>query len=140
MQLNFSYEMPDFGELFRLFESTGWNSEYNLKMDELASAAQASSCTVSTYFEGSLVGFGRMVSDGVLHGMIYEMMVPPVHQGKGIGSEILRRLIHFAEKEGIREVQLFCAEGKEDFYRKHGFVRRPDSAPGMTYVQTQNPR
>lgn len=41
-------------------------------------------------YDGSrLVGFGRVVSDRVLHAMIYDMIVLPGYQGKGIGTMVL---------------------------------------------------
>jgi len=78
-----------------------------------------------------LVGFGRVVSDGVLYGMIYDMIVEPTHQGRGIGSEILRRLVERCRAAGLRDIQLFSARGKAPFYGKRGFENRPDDAPGM---------
>ena len=130
--MKYSYDLPDKDELFSLFLTTGWNDDYRLTPEELTAAVTASTLTVSARYDHQLVGFGRMLSDGVLHGMIYEMIVLPQFQGRGIGSEILRRILTRAEDIGIREIQLFCAKGKEPFYIRHGFERRSENAPGMT--------
>jgi GNAT superfamily N-acetyltransferase len=68
--------------------------------------------------------------------MIYDMIVLPSHQGKGIGTELLERLINRCKEAGIREIQLFSAIGKAPFYRKRGFAQRAADAPGMRLKQT----
>jgi ribosomal protein S18 acetylase RimI-like enzyme len=66
---------------------------YKAPPDALHQALQQSWYTVSAYDTGRLVGFGRVVSDGVLYAMIYDLIVIPSHQRRGIGSEILRSLV-----------------------------------------------
>ena len=63
--------------------------------------------------------------------MIYDLIILPSHQGQGIGSEILSRLVSKCRAAGIRDVQLFSAPGKSTFYAKRGFKARPSDAPGM---------
>jgi GNAT superfamily N-acetyltransferase len=127
----YSMNRPDPDAFFELFETTGWNASYRLKPDELARAADASWAVVSAHEGGRLVGFGRVICDGVVHALILDMIVAPDRRGRGIGSEILRRLMERCRTEGIRDVQLFCAKGKSGFYGKNGFARRPEDAPGM---------
>jgi len=89
---------------------------------------------LGAYDGEQLVGFGRLVSDGILHAMIYELIVLPQYQGQGIGGEILGMLVEKSREAGVRDIQLFSARGKRDFYEKRGFRARPDDAPGMQYV------
>ena len=95
-----------------LFETTGWNDEYHVSAEELRRANATSQFMVSAYDGERLVGYGRLLSDGVLHAMIYEMIVHPEHQGKGLGSQILQQLIQWCRENHIREAQLFCARGR----------------------------
>jgi GNAT superfamily N-acetyltransferase len=74
---------------------------------------------------------GRVVSDGVLYGMIYDLIVRPSHRGCGIGTAILDKLIRRCRDAELREIQLFSAKGKAGFYRNRGFMERPQEAPGM---------
>ena len=118
-------------QFYALFETTGWNAEYRLTADELEQALRSSWYLVCAYDGDRLVGIGRMVSDGVVHAMIYDMIVDPAYQGQGIGTEILARLVEYCRSIRIRDIQLFCARGKRLFYEKNGFSARPDDAPGM---------
>ena len=128
---------PPIEQYYALFETTGWNQEYRVTADELARAVANSQFVVAAYDNQKLVGFGRVLTDSVLHAMIYEMIVHPNYQGRGIGTQILQRLLQWCLEAGIRDIQLFCARGKRSFYEKNGFVSRPEDAPGMQYRRTQ---
>jgi GNAT superfamily N-acetyltransferase len=133
MELEYRESLPDPSEYFALFESTGWNQEYGLTPEELHAAVGRSWFLLTAYWEGRLVGTGRVVSDGVLHALIVDVIVPPEYQGSGIGTSIMARLIERCRAARIRDVQLFCARGKAPFYRRLGFVDRPAEAPGMDF-------
>jgi len=137
MPIEFRSEIPDNNQFWRLFESTGWNENYHLAPGELIFALHSSWYLFGAYDGERLVGFGRLVSDGVLHAMIYELIVLPDYQWRGIAGEILERLIKCCQDAGIRDIQLFCAKGKRSFYEKRGFVVRPIDAPGMQYVRQE---
>jgi N-acetylglutamate synthase-like GNAT family acetyltransferase len=122
---------PDHNAYFALFKTTGWNAKYAATPTDLATAIKNSWYTLSAYDDGKLVGFGRVMCDGVMHAMIFDLIVHPTHQHRGIGAEILRRLIAVCRQQGICDVQLFAADGMRSFYEEHGFTLRPDSAPGM---------
>lgn len=128
-------EPPDPQQYAGLFSTTGWNDTYKVNVHELARALQGSWYIVAAYDQGQLVGIGRVVSDGVLYAMLYDIIVAPSHQSFGIGSAILERLIERCRMAGIRSIQLFSAKGKAPFYRKRGFVERPADAPGMKLDQ-----
>ena len=133
MYLQYKTDLPDSDQYFSLFESTGWNNKYLLSKEEIYSTLSKSFFNVSVYHLGKLVGFGRVISDGILHAMIYEMIIYPEYQGKGIGKEILNLLVKRCQASNIRDIQLFCAKGKRKFYEEFGFVVRPDDGPGMEY-------
>jgi GNAT superfamily N-acetyltransferase len=126
---------PDRDSYFTLFETTGWNATYKASPEDLARALGNSWYILSAYDEGKLVGFGRVMCDGSLHAMIFDLIVHPSHQRRGIGSEILGRILSVCRNAGIRDIQLFAAHGKAPFYEKHGFCLRPDNAPGMELAQ-----
>src|SRR6476646_2238082 len=131
MMFTFRSESPDLDQFVSLFESTGWNATYRATPKDLAEAIHRSWCVVSAYHQNRLIGFGRVVSDGVLYAMIYDVIVHPEYRRQGVGSEVLNRLIAHCSDASIREVQLFSAKGKQSFYERHGFRRRPDDGPGM---------
>ena len=131
--IEYRAEIPDQQQFFALFETTGWNLNYKATRQELSHMLANTWYMLAAYDGERLVGFGRVVSDLVLHAMIFDMIVLPAYQGQSIGGEILGRLVDKCLQAGIRDIQLFCARGKRSFYENRGFVARPDDAPGMQY-------
>ena len=131
MNIVYKESLPSKNDFFQLFDTTGWNRSYQATPEELEKAINHSWFTVSAYVDDSFVGFGRILSDGVLYATICDLIVMPSYQGKQIGSTILKKLVECCVTAGIRDIQLFAAAGTTDFYRKHGFVERPEDAPGM---------
>lgn len=133
MSVEYKKSAPDINQFCSLFSTTGWNDTYHATTEELKLALSNSQFVVSAYSGEQLVGVGRIVTDGVLHAMIYEMIVLPAWQSKGIGTQILKMLLEWCEQRNIRDIQLFCARGKRGFYEKNGFLARPEDGPGMQY-------
>ena len=71
--------------------------------------------------DGRVVGFITAISDGVLCAYIPLLEVLPAYQGKGIGSELVRRLL--AELNGIYAIDLMCDADLQPFYERLGFQR-----------------
>jgi len=70
------------------------------------------------YHEERVIGAGRAVSDGVWRAAIYDVVVLPEYQGKGIGTQMMRRIV---QEANVDVIMLFAAPGKEAFYGKLGF-------------------
>lgn len=85
---------------------------------KLETAFRNSEVRCFAYHDGKLIGAGRGISDGALRAAIYDMVVLPAYQGKGIGTMILKNLIENANAEII---MLFANPGKEPFYAQCGF-------------------
>jgi len=128
--------IPSIDDYNALFETTGWNEEYHFSKNELEEAVKNSWYIISAYHYQQLIGFGRVIADGIHHALIVDLIVHPEFQNNGIGSEILKRLVKKCKGNGIRDIQLFSAKGKSEFYEKFGFEKRPCDAPGMQLKHT----
>jgi GNAT superfamily N-acetyltransferase len=130
-KFSFSTALPEEKRVFDLYLTTGWNDAYKITPPEFMEALLNSWYCLSAYDDNRLVGFGRMICDGILHALILDLIVHPDFQGKGLGGEILSRLVEKCRESRIRDIQLFSVKGKAGFYRKLGFRERPEGAPGM---------
>lgn len=71
-------------------------------------------------FDGeTLVAAGRALADGVDCAYLCDIAVLPEYQGKGIGGDIIKKLLDDAT--GHRKIILYAAPGKEALYKKYGF-------------------
>jgi ribosomal protein S18 acetylase RimI-like enzyme len=68
--------------------------------------------------DGTLVGAGRAISDGVSNSAIFDVVVLPAKQGKGIGKAIMHSLL---ERLPQRSVLLVSVPSQRKFYEKLGF-------------------
>lgn len=67
-----------------------------------------------------IVAAGRALSDGADCSYICDVAVLPEYQGRGLGREIVSRLV--ADSHGHKKIILYAVPGKEGFYRKLGFL------------------
>lgn len=78
--------------------------------------------------DGPIVGFIQAISDGVLSAYLPLLEVRPEFQGRGIGSELVRRMLK--ELDGLYMIDLCCDEALVPFYERmdmvtvRGMVRR----------------
>ena len=71
---------------------------------------------------GRVVGFVTALGDGALSAFIPLLEVLPEYQGRGIGSELVRRI--FALVEGSYMIDLLCDDELVAFYERFGRSRR----------------
>jgi GNAT superfamily N-acetyltransferase len=119
---------PTAEEFKTLYDETGWG-DWPLSRFEAALAGSWVVCTARDE-SGNLVGMGRIISDGAMQALIADMIVSESARGGGLSARILRRLVDEARSHGLA-VKLFAADGRAGFYERNGFVRRPDTSPGM---------
>lgn len=67
---------------------------------------------------GMLIGAGRAISDGTSNSAIFDVVVLPEYQGKGIGKAIMEYLL---ERLPQRSVLLVSVPQQQMFYTKLGF-------------------
>lgn len=73
---------------------------------------------------GRVIGFVNALSDGVMSAYLPLLEVLPEYQGRGIGRELVRRMLQ--KLEGLYAVDLACDEALVPFYERFGF--RPGRA------------
>jgi len=79
-----------------------------------------------------VIGFITAISDGVSAAYIPHLEVLPKHRGKGIGSQLVKRMLK--ELNGIYMIDLMCDDDVVPFYEKFGMQR----AGGMLIRNYQN--
>ena len=118
-------KLPPSADYHQLFETTGWNQSYRANADELFRAISSSWYTLAAYDKDELVGFGRVVSDGVLYALICDLIVKPSCQGQGIGTRLLTHAEKWAHEHNRERLTLWVAATNEraiQVYRKAGFA------------------
>lgn len=88
--------------------------------DKLKQAAQGSYVVCTAYDGERAVGFGRAISDGFCQSAIYDLVLLPEYQGRGLGKELMQALLDkLPVEQGV--VLVYVAPGKQSFYENLGF-------------------
>jgi GNAT superfamily N-acetyltransferase len=105
--------------LLALYRANVWSSAE--KPELLQKALRASHSVLTAWEGGKLVGLGNAISDGYLVVYYPHLLVLPEYQGRGIGRELMRRLM--IVYQGFHQHVLIADGRAVDFYRKCGFER-----------------
>jgi GNAT superfamily N-acetyltransferase len=89
--------------------------------DALATVFGNSMFTCFVYAGDILAGAGRVLADGLDCAYIADVAVHPDHQGRGLGTEIIQRLVTLSR--GHKKIILYANPGTEAFYGRLGFLR-----------------
>ena len=137
--ITYEYRLPHDINSFR--RSVGW---YELSPRQLNCALKSSVFAITALDGEKEVGSARVVGDGGYQFFISDVIVRPEYQGQGIGQMIIESLINYVEEiqlPGTRiMLDVMCAVGRENFYKKFGFIARPTDklGPGMIkYIDKQ---
>ena len=79
---------------------------------------RGSSHVVTAVEDGEVVGFITALSDGVLAAFIPLLEVRPHHQGRGIGGELVRRMLE--QLAPLYSVDVVCDADRVPFYERFG--------------------
>ena len=129
--INYKENSISVEEYSKLTNSVGWG-----KWDDKAVkiALENTLYSISVYENEEIIGYGRIIGDKTIFLYIQDIMVLPEYQGKKIGTEIMKILLkeieEFKKINPDLRVYLGASKGKEDFYKKFGFISREDVGLG----------
>ncbi|MEG4318336.1 MULTISPECIES: GNAT family N-acetyltransferase [unclassified Microcoleus] len=122
----------DLYELEELCNAVGWSRR---PLRKVKKAIQHSFLVVSMWeLRGSqrrLVGFARATSDHAFNATLWDVVVHPDYQGKGMGKALMKYIIKKLRSEDISNITLFADPQVVDFYRNLGFMSDPEGIKGM---------
>lgn len=122
----------DLYELEELCDAVGWSRRPLRKVKK----AIAHSFLVVTLWEDlgkrrRLIGFSRATSDHAFNATIWDVVVSPKYQGKGLGKSLMQHMIKTLRGEDISNITLFADPQVVTFYETLGFVVDPEGIKGM---------
>ncbi|MGG7162355.1 GNAT family N-acetyltransferase [Clostridium ihumii] len=109
-------------KLCELYERVGLLKRFinNNEYEKIKIAFESSYKVVTAWDKEKLVGAGRMISDGVCYGAIFDVGVLPEYQKKGIGRGVMNELLKGNDNIPIHLTSTF---GNEEFYKKLSFKK-----------------
>jgi ribosomal protein S18 acetylase RimI-like enzyme len=132
-RLVFSTERDiDLYELEELCDAVGWSRR---PMRKVKKAIEHSFLVASMWQQRGttrrLIGFARATSDHAFNATIWDVVVHPDFQGKGLGKALMKFMIKKLRSEDISNITLFADPHVVNFYRRMGFMPDPEGIKGM---------
>jgi aralkylamine N-acetyltransferase len=122
----------DLYELEELCDAVGWSRR---PIRKVRIAIEHSFIVVTMWHKKGdfkrLIGFARATSDHAFNATVWDVVVHPEYQGKGLGKELMREVIHLLRKEDISNISLFADGHVVTFYQQLGFSPDPEGIKGM---------
>ena len=115
----------DLAQLLELYQITWW--AHDRTRDQVRRALEHSRPVISAWEGERMVGFTRVISDLTYRATIWDVIVLPSHQGRGVGKLMIERVL---EHPDLRTVTNFVLLTKDQhaFYERLGFRKEPDMA------------
>jgi len=122
----------DLYELEELCDAVGWARR---PLRKVRKALEFSFLVVSMWEVKNnrrrLIGFARATSDHAFNATIWDVVVHPAFQSKGLGKALMKYTIKKLRSDDISNITLFADPDVIDFYRRLGFVLDPEGIKGM---------
>jgi aralkylamine N-acetyltransferase len=122
----------DLYELEELCDAVGWSRRPIRKVKK----AIEHSFVVVTMWElrgtyKRLIGFSRATSDHAFNATVWDVVVHPDFQSKGLGKSLMQSIIRELRREDISNITLFADPQVVKFYQGLGFRPDPEGIKGM---------
>lgn len=109
---------PAADELLHLFGQVDWAKDRSLA--DIQQCIDGMDVFAVARKDGTLVGFGRAVSDGVFRALIEDVIVDTTCRRQGIGRMIMKSLTK--QLSSVEEVFLNTGKHLDAFYASFGFI------------------
>lgn len=117
-------------EIQNLFDAGAFWAQ-GRQIEDIERMVQLSNPVMSARIENHLVGFARATGDGVYRAVIWDVVVDPAYQGRGIGRHLVEALIAHPLLNTVERVYLMTTF-KQGFYEKLGFVKNASTTMVLT--------
>ena len=121
-------------EILRLYRNEGWWGDGPDDLDLVRRLVAGSHCFLAAMEKTEIVAMGRAISDGASDAYIQDVAVVPEWRGRGLGADIVRRLVSRLHRDGLLWIGLIAERGSSAFYGRLGF-KTMDNATPMIHSQ-----
>ncbi|SMG18762.1 N-acetylglutamate synthase, GNAT family [Dethiosulfovibrio salsuginis] len=106
------------GELQGLYRFTGWGRSRSVS--QIEKMLLGTDLCFSIRYKGQLIAFCRVLTDFVFRASLWDIVVHPDHQGKGLGSSLIDYALNHPMMKDVPMVITYTSE-LEPFLANQGF-------------------
>lgn len=133
--IEYKEKLPTSIEYNYLTNAVGWGTREN---DIVEIALSNSIYSICAYENDKIIGYGRIIGDKTIFLYIQDIMVIPEYQNKEVGTNIMNNILK--EINELKKINpnirayLGASKGKEEFYKKFGFITREEADLGAGMI------
>lgn len=129
----------DLHELEELCDTVGW---VRRPIKKVKMAIRNSFLTISLSYnedtQSRLIAFARATSDSTFNATIWDVVVHPKFQRKGLGKILINEIVKELRRSDINTITLFADPQVLNFYKSLEFISDPDGIKGMFWYPNSN--
>ena len=115
----------DVRQLLELYKTAWWALERSA--GDVGRALEYSHPVITAWDGPQLVGFTRVISDRTYRATIWDVIVRPSHQGRGVGERLMQSVLDHPDLKTVSAF-LLLTKDKHSFYERFGFRSEPNQA------------
>lgn len=109
-------------QLSSIYDKTWFTQDRNV--EDIKTMLQNSYLILGFVEKGELIGFCRVISDGIFKAFLFDVIVKDEYQNKGFGSLIMETVLNHKRLINVKHIELYCPGEVTPFYKRLGFVCR----------------
>lgn len=91
----------------------------NIPIEIVKKSAEGSLC-FAIYFNGSQIGYARMVTDTATFAYLADVFILELHRGKGLSKQLMKFIMEHPNLQGLRRMML-ATKDAQGLYKQFGF-------------------
>lgn len=115
----------DVAGILALYDQTWWAQGRNV--EDVRRALEHSHPVVTAWRGSDLVGFARVISDLTFRATVWDVIVRPDEQGRGVGTALMKFVLQHPDLQSVSQFLLLTAD-KHGFYQRLGFTSEREMA------------
>jgi spermidine synthase len=116
-------------QIIALYRAEGWWGDGADDPDHVARIIAGSHLFIIASVGDEVVAMGRALSDRASDAYIQDVTVKDTYRDRGIGTQVIGRLIEGLHADGLQWIALIAERGSSGFYERIGFKEMPNAKP-----------
>lgn len=112
-------------QLMDLYKQCWWARDR--KIEDVRKMLKVSIIIGITNIENDLIGFTRILTDGVFKALVLDVVVDEKYRNQKLGEQLLKTVVAHPLIKDVRHLDLNCTEEMIPFYQKYGFTEKFDN-------------
>ncbi len=126
-------------QLWELYRKEWWSAHRTLAETRRIVAGSTLNFGLVTRAGGKLVGYTRVISDGISKALVLDVIVADTHRGLRLGERLMERILNHPALADVPHFELYCLPELVPFYERWGFTSALGEMRFMRMIVNKEP-